>query len=160
MCRTKNSGAIFCRRFKAYGKEIIMKTALRRRCMKAACAAAVLAILWVHSVCAEKPNIIYINTDDWGIGKVPCYQMDPASQKIIKTPNLDQLRKDGALFTNAYAGNAVCGPSRCTLLTGKHPGNAAWRANSKNPPIEQWPPKYPMLGEVARQAGYKTAAFW
>jgi len=108
---------------------------------------------------ASKPNIIYINTDDWGIGKVPSYQMDEASQKIIKTPNLDQLRRDGALFTNAYAGNAVCGPSRCTLLTGKHPGNAAWRANAKDPTIEQWPPKYPMLGEVARNAGYKTAAF-
>ena len=107
----------------------------------------------------EIPNIIYINTDDWGIGKVPAYKMDPASQKIIKTPNLDKLRKEGMLFTNAYAGNAVCGPSRCTLLTGKHPGNAAWRANSKVPPLDDWPPKYPMLGEVARQAGYKTAAF-
>ena len=107
----------------------------------------------------KQPNVIYINTDDWGIGKVPCYNMDPASKKIIKTPNIDQLRKDGALFTNAYAGNAVCGPSRCTLLTGKHPGNAAWRANSKNAPIREWPPAYPMLGEVARNSGYKTAAF-
>ena len=34
------------------------------------------------------PNIIYINTDDWGIGKVPCYNMDPASKRIIRTPNM------------------------------------------------------------------------
>ena len=108
---------------------------------------------------ADQPNVIYINTDDWGIGKVPCYKMDAASESIIKTPNLDRLRKQGMLFTDAYAGNAVCGPSRCSLMTGKHPGNAAWRANRRTPPVETWPPKAPMLGEVARQAGYRTAAF-
>lgn len=108
---------------------------------------------------ARKPNIIYINTDDWGIGKVPTYRMDKASEKLLKTPNLDRLRAEGMLFTNAYAGNAVCGPSRCSLLTGRHPGNAAWRANSSRMPATVWPLKHPLLGEVARQAGYATAAF-
>jgi len=108
---------------------------------------------------ANQPNIIYINTDDWGIGKVPCYNMDPASQAIIKTPSLDRLREQGMLFTNAYAGNSVCGPSRCSLLTGRHPGNSAWRANRKTMEAPAWPIKTPMLGEVARQSGYKTAAF-
>ena len=106
-----------------------------------------------------QPNIIFINTDDWGIGKVPCYQLDDASMKIIKTPNLDRLAARGMRFTRAYAGNAVCGPSRCSLLTGKHGGHAAWRANHGGLPVDQWPPNYPMLGEVARQAGYTTAAF-
>jgi len=108
---------------------------------------------------SRPPNIIYINTDDWGIGKVPALKMDPASQRIIKTPNLDQLAADGMTFTNAYCGNAVCGPSRCSLLTGKHPGNAVWRANRMKMPADLWPPKYPQLGEVARQAGYTTAGF-
>jgi arylsulfatase A len=108
---------------------------------------------------AGQPNIIYINTDDWGIGKVPCYKMDPASQKIIKAPNLDRLRAQGMLFTDAYAGNAVCGPSRCSLLTGRHPGNSAWRANRATMVAPAWPINTPMLGEVARQSGYKTAAF-
>ncbi len=108
---------------------------------------------------SRQPNIIYINTDDWGIGKVPCFGMDKSSMDIIKTPNLDRLRDQGMLFTNAYAGNAVCGPSRCSLLTGKHPGHAAWRANRKDCPVKPWPPAYPMLGSVARQAGYKTAAY-
>ena len=106
------------------------------------------------------PNIIYINTDDWGIGKVPAYKMDPVSERMIKTPNLDRLRAEGMLFTRGYAGNAVCGPSRNSLLTGKHGGNATWRANAFRPkPGWEWPPKDPMLGEVARQSGYKTAAF-
>lgn len=113
----------------------------------------------ISSLGAAKPNIIYINTDDWGIGKVPCYKLDDASMRIIKTPNLDKLRTEGMLFTRAYSGNAVCGPSRCSLLTGKHGGHAAWRANSRTPPTTDWPPKDPMLGEVARRAGYVTAAF-
>ncbi len=107
----------------------------------------------------KRPNIIYINTDDWGIGKVPCYKLDDASSKMIKTPNLDKLAKNGMRFTRAYAGNAVCGPSRCSLLTGKHGGHAAWRANYRGNPVAKWPPSYPMLGEVARQAGYTTAGF-
>ena len=106
-----------------------------------------------------QPNIIYINTDDWGIGKVPCYKLDDASMKIIKTPNLDQLARNGMRFTRAYAGNAVCGPSRCSLLTGKHGGHAAWRANFRGNPVAEWPPNYPLLGEVAKQAGYTTAGF-
>ncbi len=105
------------------------------------------------------PNIIYINTDDLGIGKVSPLGMDPVSAKIIKMPHLDQLKEDGMVFTEAYAGNAVCGPSRCTLLSGKHPGHAIWRANRKTMPEGVWPPDYPLLGTVARDAGYVTAAF-
>jgi arylsulfatase A len=123
---------------------------------------AVLQTLCVGSLWAEAgkpPNIIFINTDDWGIGKVPCYALDEASARIIKTPNIDELRKNGMLFTHAYAGSAICGASRCSLLTGKHSGHAAWRANNSEPPVKEWPPKAPMLGEVARQAGYTTAAF-
>lgn len=105
------------------------------------------------------PNVIYINTDDWGIGKVPAYQMDEASMRLLKTPNLDRMRQEGMLFTRAYAGNAVCGPSRNSLLTGRHGGHAAWRANAKMMSEPLWPPSEPMLGEVARQAGYTTAAF-
>ena len=85
--------------------------------------------------------------------------MDPVSAKIIKMPHLDQLKEDGMVFTEAYAGNAVCGPSRCTLLSGKHPGHAIWRANRKTMPEGVWPPDYPLLGTVARDAGYVTAAF-
>jgi len=121
------------------------------------CACSLLLGCSLHS--ANQPNIIYINTDDWGIGKVPVYELDSVSQEIIRTPNIDKLRAEGMLFTRAYAGNAVCGPSRCSLMSGKHPGNAAWRANNKTPPVEVWPPEHPMLGTVAQNAGYATAGF-
>ena len=49
----------------------------------------------------RQPNIIFINTDDWGIGKVNAYKMDPkGSQKIIRTPNIDKLAADGVRFTS------------------------------------------------------------
>ncbi|MGJ8655743.1 MAG: arylsulfatase [Akkermansiaceae bacterium] len=113
----------------------------------------------ILSAAPKQPNIIYINTDDWGIGKAPFMKMDSSSERIIKTPHLDKLKADGMLFTEAYSGNAVCGPSRCSLVSGKHPGNAVWRANLAKMPSDIWPPKYPLLGTVARDAGYKTAAF-
>ncbi len=42
-------------------------------------------------------------------------------------------------LTQHYAGNAVCAPSRCVLMTGKHPGHAFVRDNRSTPPEGQWP---------------------
>jgi Arylsulfatase A and related enzymes len=81
------------------------------------CANAVLA--------AEKPNIIFILADDLGYADIGCY-----GQKLIKTPNIDQLAKQGTRFTQCYAGSTVCMPSRCALMTGYHTGHARLRANS------------------------------
>ncbi len=72
----------------------------------------------------EKPNVIYILADDLGIGDLGCY-----GQKIIKTPGLDSLAANGMRFTQHYSGSTVSAPSRCSLLTGKHTGNAYIRGN-------------------------------
>ncbi len=72
----------------------------------------------------QKPNIILILADDLGYRELGAY-----GQKIIKTPHLDQLAKDGIKFTNFYSGSTVCAPSRCVLLTGKHTGNSFIRGN-------------------------------
>ena len=66
-----------------------------------------------------KPNIIFIMADDLGYAELGSY-----GQKKIKTPHLDRLAKHGMRFTRNYSGNAVCAPSRCVLMTGKHPGHA------------------------------------
>src|SRR5207302_47720 len=74
---------------------------------------------------AERPaNVIFMLADDLGYAELGCY-----GQKIIQTPNLDRLAADGMRFTQAYCGNAVCAPSRCGLMTGKHPGHAWVRDN-------------------------------
>ncbi len=67
---------------------------------------------------AERPNIIYIMTDDLGYGDVGCY-----GQEVIETPNLDRLAAEGIRFTDHYAGHTVCRPSRLVLWTGQHVGH-------------------------------------
>jgi arylsulfatase A-like enzyme len=74
-----------------------------------------------------KPNIIFILADDLGYGDLGCY-----GQAKIKTPNLDQLAKEGMRFTSFYAGSTVCAPSRATLMTGIHTGHNVIRGNSPN----------------------------
>ncbi|MBI1830851.1 MAG: arylsulfatase [Planctomycetes bacterium] len=87
-----------------------------------------------HAQGAKKPNIIYILADDLGYGEVGCY-----GQKKIKTPQLDKLAANGLRFTQHYAGNAVCAPSRCVLMTGKHSGHARIRNNIEMKPDGQQP---------------------
>lgn len=111
---------------------------------------------------AKKPNIIYILADDLGYGDLGCY-----GQKEIATPNLDKMAAEGIRFTQHYAGNAVCAPSRCCLMTGMHGGHARIRANSalmhggdariwvnSTVPLE---PCDVTIAELLKKAGYTTA---
>lgn len=66
----------------------------------------------------DKPNIIVILVDDLGFNEVSSYGGGMAKGKF-KTPNIDQLAKDGVLCTNGYTTTAVCSPSRASLLTGR-----------------------------------------
>ena len=112
-----------------------------------------------------KPNIILILADDLGYAGLGCY-----GQKLIQTPHLDTMARDGMRFTDYYAPNTVCVPSRVGLLTGRHPGHASIRDNFTPPlpgftgylghwPEALWPPKGPTLGQVMKRAGYRTAQF-
>ena len=73
----------------------------------------------------ERPNVVFILADDLGYGDVGAY-----GQKLILTPNIDQLAKEGVKFTDFYAGAPVCSPSRCSLLTGLNSGHAIIRGNA------------------------------
>jgi len=72
-----------------------------------------------------RPNIIFIMADDLGYAEAGCYGQD-----IIKTPNIDGIAEKGMRFTQFYAGTAVCAPSRCVLMTGKHTGHSYIRDNA------------------------------
>jgi arylsulfatase len=102
---------------------------------------------------ARKPNIIFILADDLGYAELGCY-----GQQKIKTPHLDRMAKNGIRFTQFYAGNAVCAPSRCVLMTGKHAGHAYVRSNTEVQPEGQLPiPDAEItLAELLRAAGYVT----
>jgi arylsulfatase A-like enzyme len=97
----------------------------------------------------SKPNIIFIIADDLGYGDLGCY-----GQKIIRTPNLDRLAAEGMRLTRHYSGNAVCAPSRCVLMTGKHPGHAFIRDNIRIPsnrPTERAAPAMRCMERPTRQ---------
>src|SRR5262249_43061534 len=76
-------------------------------------------------------------------------------QKIIKTPQIDQLAAEGTRFTQVYAGSTVCAPSRCALMTGFHTGHARVRGNARVP----LRPQDTTVAEVLKKAGYATAIF-
>ncbi|MEI7421663.1 MAG: sulfatase [Prolixibacteraceae bacterium] len=63
----------------------------------------------------QRPNIIYIMSDDHGYQAISAY-----GYGLNKTPNIDRLAKEGAIFTRACVTNSICAPSRAVMLTGKH----------------------------------------
>ena len=71
-----------------------------------------------------KPNIIFIMADDLGYGHLGAY-----GQKLILTPEIDKMAKEGLLLTDYYSGTSVCAPARCSLMTGQHVGNTYIRGN-------------------------------
>lgn len=103
------------------------------------------ALVSAHA--ADRPNIIYLLADDLGYGDLGSY-----GQKLIRTPRLDAMARQGMRFTDHYAGAPSCHPSRCTLFTGKHTGHAYIRSNSKVP----LRPEDFTLSQMLRQAGYAT----
>ena len=110
----------------------------------------------VNAADQGKPNIVFILADDLGYREMGCF-----GQEKIKTPHLDRLATQGMKLTQHYSGNAVCAPSRCVLLTGKHPGHAFVRANKSTPPEGQWPiPESEVtIAELLKRQGYVTGAF-
>jgi arylsulfatase A len=87
--------------------------------MKRFVALLLLGLLHVQLVLAAdapRPNILFILADDLGWGDPSCY-----GNRNFKTPALDRLAREGALFTQYYQGGSVCSPSRCTLMTGRWP---------------------------------------
>ncbi|MEM9367202.1 MAG: arylsulfatase [Planctomycetota bacterium] len=130
---------------------------------------AVLGASFVAAVGAAPPtNVILIAADDLGYGELGCY-----GQKRIRTPRIDELARQGTRLTQFYSGNAVCAPSRCCLMTGKHPGHAFVRNNGKAKPSQEicdelgiefsgqtpLPAAEVTLAEMLQDAGYATGAF-
>ena len=64
---------------------------------------------------SSPPNILFIMSDDHAYQAISAY-----SDKLMQTPNIDRIAKEGAIFTRATVTNSICAPSRAVLLTGKH----------------------------------------
>lgn len=103
---------------------------------------------------AEKPNLIWIMADDLGYGDLGCY-----GQKVIQTPHLDRMAREGMRFTHFYAGATVCAPSRSVLMTGQHHGHTRVRGNAgqQNPAAQALKEGDVTVARVLKDAGYATA---
>lgn len=114
------------------------------------------SVTFAQKAKTTRPNIIFILADDLGYGDVGFN-----GQKLIKTPNIDRLAKEGMQFPQFYAGTTVCAPSRSSLMTGKHTGHTYIRGNKGVDPEGQEPiaDSVVTVAEVLKKAGYRTGAF-
>jgi arylsulfatase A-like enzyme len=115
----------------------------------------------LEATAANKPNIIFLLTDDMGYGDVGCY-----GGRFVPTPNIDRLAREGIRFTQFYVPSPVCSPSRTGLLTGMCP--ARWRitnylqtraGNRASEQVDFVDPKAPSIARVLKRAGYATGHF-
>ncbi len=103
----------------------------------------------------SKPNVIYILADDMGYGDVSALNQNCG----FKTPNLDNMVKDGIAFSDAHSTSAVCTPSRYAIMTGRY----NWRSKLKSgvlggystPLIEK---DRTTVAQMLKQSGYRTSA--
>jgi arylsulfatase A-like enzyme len=102
-----------------------------------------------------RPNLVFVLSDDLAMGDLGCY-----GQKLIRTPNLDRMAREGTRYTQAYCGTSVCAPSRASLMTGLHTGHSPIRANweiAAGEGQQPLPAGTATVAGILRGAGYATA---
>ena len=108
-----------------------------------------------------RPNFIFVFADDLGWGDLGCY-----GNRQIKTPNLDELAKEGILFTQFYVSGSVCSPSRAAIMTGHFParhgihGHFSTARSNQARGMPNWlDPAVPTVTKLLTAAGYATGHF-
>jgi arylsulfatase A-like enzyme len=102
------------------------------------------------------PNIVVILADDYGYGSCGCYGSDG---KLIQTPNIDRLAREGRRFTDANTTSSVCSPTRYSLVTGRY----CWRTSLTHEVLGTFSPLHIetnrlTLASLLKRHGYGTAA--
>ena len=95
----------------------------------------------------DRPNIIYIMSDDHGYQAISAY-----GYGLNHTPNIDKLAEQGMLFNRAFVTNSICGPSRAVMLTGKHSHVNGFMDNHSTFDGSQR-----TVAKLMHDAGYQTA---
>ncbi|MEM6801521.1 MAG: sulfatase [Bacteroidota bacterium] len=96
-----------------------------------------------------QPNILFIMSDDHAYQAISAY-----SDRLIQTPNIDRIAKEGMLFKNACVTNSICAPSRAVILTGKHS-----HLNGKIDNHFPFDTNNVTFPQILHQNGYQTAMF-
>ncbi len=97
---------------------------------------------------SDRPNILYIMSDDHGYQAISAY----GHQGLNKTPNIDRIAKNGAIFTRAFVTNSLCAPSRAVMLTGKHSF-----LNGKVDNVQEFNWSQENFPRLLQKNGYQTA---
>ena len=86
---------------------------------------------------ARPPNIILIMADDLGYNDIT---LTGTGAGGVATPNIDAIGQDGVVFSNGYAGNATCAPSRAALMTGRYPTRFGYEFTPTDTRLPGWFP--------------------
>jgi arylsulfatase A-like enzyme len=108
------------------------------------------ALVATSAIAADKPNVVFIFSDDHAYQAISAYG---DSRKLIETPNIDRIAKEGVRFDRCLVPNSICGPSRATVLTGKY-SHANGFFNNTNSRFDGSQVTFPKL---LKAAGYQTA---
>jgi len=99
----------------------------------------------------KRPNIIFIFADDLGYGDIGAY-----GSQTIKTPNIDHMAAEGAMFDQFYAASPVCTPSRAALLTGRYPIRQGIHTVFHPETYQGMNPDEITIAEILKEEGYAT----
>ncbi|MCF6314100.1 MAG: sulfatase [Verrucomicrobiales bacterium] len=105
-----------------------------------------------HTRAAERPNILFIFSDDHAPHAIGAY--NGWLKSVNPTPNIDQLAADGMLFENSFCTNSICGPSRAVIQTGKHSHKNGFMNNGN---AFDW--NQQTFPKLLQKAGYQTAIY-
>ncbi len=114
------------------------------------CLATVFSGFGAFATADERPNVLFIMSDDHTTQAIGAYGSRLAG--LNPTPNIDTLAREGMLLTNVFCGNSICTPSRATIMTGQH--SHVNGVTTLNGSLE---PKQQTLANLMKQAGYQTA---
>ena len=106
---------------------------------------------------AERPNIIFIMTDDLGRHDISYYGQH---RNGVDTPNIDQIFQEGVSFTNFYTNSPVCSPTRAALMTGLYPDRSGVPGVVRQNPGESWGylrHDLSLLPSELKKLGYQTS---
>jgi arylsulfatase A-like enzyme len=109
------------------------------------------ALLSIAGSAADRPNIVFVFSDDHATQAISAYGGPLA--EIAPTPNLDRIAAEGMLFQRCMVTNSICGPSRATILTGKYSHKNGFFQNEKT----RFDGSQQTFPKLLQKAGYETA---
>ena len=96
----------------------------------------------------RRPNILYIRSDDHASHAMTCY-----GSVVNETPNMDRIAHEGVRMDNTFCTNAICTPSRASVLTGKYSHLNGVRG------FDDMDQRQMTVSKLMQQSGYQTGMF-